>query len=298
MAEKIIPCLWFNDQAEEAANFYVSLFNNAKIAYVSHYGKAGAEVSKRPEGSVLTVNFTIEGKKFVALNGGPVFQFTPAISFFVGCDTIAEVDRLYNALREKGGILMPLDKYPFSERYAWVIDRYGLSWQLFLGPYKQKITPCLMFTLDHYGKAREAMTFYISIFNKSKIEMAVPYEKNEGEKEGALKHAVFSLEGERFIAMDAGLQHTFTFTPAISFMVMCTTQEEIDHFWKRLSAVPEAEQCGWLQDNHGLSWQIVPDFLDTMMADKNRERSEKVMKALFQMKKIDIKTLKQAFKPT
>jgi|WetSurMetagenome_2_1015567.scaffolds.fasta_scaffold105007_1 predicted 3-demethylubiquinone-9 3-methyltransferase (glyoxalase superfamily) len=293
MAQKIIPCLWFNDHAEEAANFYVSLFNNAKIANISRYGKAGAEVAKMPEGSVLTVDFTLEGKKLVALNGGPVFKFTPALSLYIGCDTAAEVDSLYTALSEKGVPLMPLDKYPFSQRYAWITDRYGVSWQLFLGPYKQKITPCLMFTQIHYGKAREAMTFYVSIFNKSKMEMTVPYEKNEGEKEGALKHAVFSLEGERFIAMDSGLQHTFTFTPAISFMVVCANQKEIDHFWKRLSAVPEAEQCGWLQDKYGISWQIVPDSLETMTNDKTR--SEKAMKALFQMKKLDIKTLRQAF---
>jgi predicted 3-demethylubiquinone-9 3-methyltransferase (glyoxalase superfamily) len=124
--------------------------------------------------------------------------------------------------------------------------------------------------------------------------MTVPYEKNEGQKEGALKHAVLSLEGERFVAMDSGLPHTFTFTPAISFMVVCTSQKEIDHFWKNLSAVPEAEQCGWLQDRYGVSWQIVPDALETMLTDK--ARSENVMKALFQMKKLNIKTLRQAFK--
>ena len=296
MSQKIIPCLWFNDQAEEAAKFYVPLFNNAKIAGISRYGKAGAEVAKMPEGSVLTVDFTIQGKRFVALNGGPVFQFTPAISFYVGCETAEEVDRLFNALSEKGSVLMPIDKYPFSERYAWITDRFGVSWQLFLGPYKTKIMPCLMFTQKHYGKAREAMTFYVSIFNKSKIEMTVPYEKNEGEKENALKHAVFSLEGERFITMDSGLQHTFTFTPAISFMVVCASQKEIDHFWKHLSSVPEAEQCGWLQDQYGISWQIVPDSLDRMIHNKNRAKSENVMKALFQMKKLDLKSLKQAFK--
>jgi predicted 3-demethylubiquinone-9 3-methyltransferase (glyoxalase superfamily) len=296
MKRKIVLCLWFDDQAEEAAKFYVSIFKNSRIIGISHYGKEGAKASGRPIGSVLTVDFEIEGQEFLALNGGPVFSFTPAISFYVSCESASEVDLLYNALRsEKSEILMPLGKYPFSERYVWFKDRYGLSWQMYLGSGKQKITPCLMFVQQQYGKAQEAMKFYVSVFNESNVEMVVPYEKGEGEKEGAVKHAAFSLDGERFIAIDSGLDHKFTFTPAISFMVNCKDQKEIDYFWKLLSAVPEAEQCGWLQDKYGVSWQIVPDILGSMTMDTDPKKSERVMQAIIKMKKLDIEILKQAY---
>jgi predicted 3-demethylubiquinone-9 3-methyltransferase (glyoxalase superfamily) len=130
MAQKIIPHLWFNDQAEEAVNFYVSIFKNANVGTISRYGKAGAQVANRPEGSVLTVDFTLEGNRFVALNGGPVFKFTPAISFFVGCDTPEEVDLLFNALSEKGEILMPLEKMFWGAYYASFTDKFGIFWMI------------------------------------------------------------------------------------------------------------------------------------------------------------------------
>ncbi|MBN1982063.1 MAG: VOC family protein [Chitinivibrionales bacterium] len=295
MAQKIIPNVWFDNQAEEAAKLYVSIFKNSKVNNISHYGEAGAQVSGKPNGSVMTVEFELAGQKFLALNGGPVFSFTPAISFFISCETAEEVDHLFSELSQKGEILMPLNKYPFSERYAWFRDRYGLSWQVYLGNSWQKITPCLMFIRAQYGKAVEAMRFYTSIFNNSRIENVVSYEKGEGEKEGAVKHARFSLDGMQFIFMDSGLDHQFTVTPAISFMVSCENQKEIDLFWKRLSAVPDAEQCGWLQDKYGVSWQIVPKVLGEMMQDKDYEKTERAMKAMIQMKKIDIDILKQAY---
>ncbi len=296
MTQKTIPCLWFDSQAEEAAKFYVSIFKNSKIIGLSHYGEASAKASGKPKGSVMTVDFEIEGRKFLALNGGPVFRFTPAISFYVSCETVKEVDRLHNALLPPNGeILIPLDKYPFSERYTWFKDRYGLSWQLTFESSKQRITPCFMFVQNQYGKAEEAMKFYASVFNDSKVETVVPYEKGRGEKEGAVKHGVFSLHDERFIAMDSGMDHKFTFTPAISFMVNCKAQKEINHLWKKLSAVPEAEQCGWLQDKYGVSWQIVPAILGTMTRDKDPIKSERVMQALIPMKKLDMDVLKRAY---
>lgn len=156
--QKIIPCLWFDNQAEEAAKFYTSVFKNSKINSISHYGKEGHEIHGMDEGTVLTVEFELEGQKFTALNGGPVFKFTEAVSF----------------------------------------------------------------------------------------------------------------------------------------QVFCKTQEEIDYYWKKLSAVKESEQCGWLKDKYGLSWQIVPTVLGELMG-KDQKKSEKVMKALLQMKKLDIKALRQAY---
>ncbi len=157
--QKIIPFLWFDDNAEEAVNFYTSLFKDSKIVSVARYGEAGAKVSGRPKGTVMTIVFQLEGQEFMALNGGPVF----------------------------------------------------------------------------------------------------------------------------------------TFSPAISLLVNCETQEELDELWKKLSEGGEIEQCGWLRDRYGVSWQIVPTILGEMVQDENVEKSERVMNAMLQMKKIDITRLRQAY---
>jgi predicted 3-demethylubiquinone-9 3-methyltransferase (glyoxalase superfamily) len=157
--QKIIPYLWFDNQAEEAAKFYLSIFKNSKIERVFRYGEAGAEVSGRPNGTVMAMEFRIEGQDFVALNGGSIF----------------------------------------------------------------------------------------------------------------------------------------TFSPAISFLVACKTQTEVDELWEKLSADPQAEQCGWLKDKYGVSWQIVPTILNEMLQDEDPKKSERVMKAMLQMKKIDMKALQEAY---
>jgi predicted 3-demethylubiquinone-9 3-methyltransferase (glyoxalase superfamily) len=157
---KIVPFLWFDHQAEEAANFYTSVFKNSKMGNIARYGEAGAEVSGREKGTVMTVTFELDGQEFIALNGGP----------------------------------------------------------------------------------------------------------------------------------------RFTFSPAVSFLVNCKTQKEVDELWEKLSEGGEVEQCGWLKDKYGVSWQIVPTILKGMLQDKNSRKSERVMKALLQMTKIDIQTLKQAYK--
>ncbi|MBI3609248.1 MAG: VOC family protein [Nitrospirae bacterium] len=157
--QKITPCLWFDHQAEEAVNFYISIFKNSKIVSVTRYGEAGAEVSGRPKGTVMTITFQLDGQEFMALNGGPIFKFTEAVSFIVNCKT----------------------------------------------------------------------------------------------------------------------------------------QMELDELWEKLSKGGEKGRCGWLQDKYGLSWQMVPTAIGKMMTDADPAKSERVMKALLQMSKLDIKTLKQAY---
>jgi predicted 3-demethylubiquinone-9 3-methyltransferase (glyoxalase superfamily) len=157
--QKITPCLWFDHNAEEAVNFYISIFKNSKIGSITRYGEEGAEVSGRPKGSVMTVTFQLDGQEFMALNGGPIFKFTEAISFIVNCKT----------------------------------------------------------------------------------------------------------------------------------------QQEVDELWEKLSQGGEKGQCGWLKDKYGVSWQIVPTALGEMLQDKDTRKSQRVMKTLLQMKKLDIKTLKQAY---
>jgi len=158
----------------------------------------------------------------------------------------------------------------------------------------KKITPCLWFD----NQAEEAVNFYISIFKKSKIVSVARYgeagAKASGRPEGTVMTVAFQLEGQEFLALNGGPQ--FKFTEAISFIVNCKTQKEIDEFWKRLSEGGEEGPCGWLKDRYGMSWQIVPTVLAELLQDKDARKSEKVMQAMLQMKKLDIKALKQAYK--
>ena len=141
--QKIIPFLWFDHNAEEAVRFYTSLFPNSKIQSKNHYGDAGAQVSGISRGTVMTVSFHLEGQEFMALNGGPMFRFTPAISFFVQCKTRSEIEELWNKLSKGSKVLMELDKYPFSERFGWLEDSFGVSWQLILTSARAKNHPIL-----------------------------------------------------------------------------------------------------------------------------------------------------------
>ena len=153
----------------------------------------------------------------------------------------------------------------------------------------QKITPFLWFD----GKAEEAANFYTSIFKNSKVISINRYAKGSPAPEGTVMTAQFLLEGQEFVAFNGGPH--FTFTPAISFVVNCETQKEVDEFWEKLSAGGEKSQCGWLKDKFGLSWQIVPTELGKMMSDRDPTKSQRVMKALLQMNKLDIAALKRAF---
>ena len=291
----ITPCLWFDNNAEEAVSFYVSIFERSKVVNVARYGEAGAEASGRPKGTVMTMTFQLEGQELMALNGGPVFTFSPAVSFFVSCRTEAQIGGLFEKLSDGGTTLMELDRYPFSEKFGWVEDKFGVSWQINLASRRQAITPFLMFVGEQHGRAEEAMHLYVSLFKDSSIVNIERYGEGEGDPAGTVKHAVFSLHGQEFMAMDSNREHPFTFTPAISLVVNCQTQEEVDEFWERLSEGGEKDQCGWLKDKFGVSWQIVPTVLGEMMQDSDPKKTERAMAALLKMDKIDIKVLRQAY---
>lgn len=296
--KNIIPHLWFDKEAEEAVAFYTSIFSNSKVGETTRYSEVGHEIHGMQSGTVMTMEFEIEGKKFLALNGGPVFTFTPAISFMVHCKSAEEVDRLWDKLKDGGTALMPIDTYPFSPRYGWIKDKFGLSWQLILREESkpEKIIPSLMFANEIFGRAEEAMKFYTSVFKNSKIGAVSHYGPgSEPNKEGTIMFADFELEGNTFAVMDSALAHEFKFNEAISFMVPCDTQEEIDYFWEKLSAVPESEQCGWVKDKFGVSWQITPNRMVEMLNDPDKEKSNRAMQAMLQMKKIDIAKLEEAF---
>ena len=154
----------------------------------------------------------------------------------------------------------------------------------------QKITPFLWFD----GNAEDAMNFYTSIFKNSKIGRITRYGDAGPGPKGTVMSATFQLDGQEFMALNGGPQ--FKFTEAISFFVNCETQEEVDELWEKLSAGGQKSRCGWLKDKYGLSWQIIPSALGEMLGDKDPEKSRRVMKAMLQMDKIDIKGLEQAYK--
>ena len=298
--QKIVPYLWYEGQAEEAANFYVDAFSSvgspSSIGHVSRYGEATEDVSGIAAGTVMTVDFQLAGQNFIALNGGPEFNFTPAISFFVACDTAEEVDALYEKLSEGGKTLMPLDAYPFSERFAWINDKYGVSWQLLLGSMAQKITPAFLFVGEQFGKGEEAMNLYVSLFEDSATGDIARYGPEDEEQEGKIAHATFTLTGQEFVVMDSGMDHDFTFTEATSLFVSCENQEEVDYFWNKLTADGGEESvCGWLKDKYGVSWQIVPTRLMELLSDEDPAKAERVTEAMLQMKKIDVAQLEAAY---
>ena len=298
--QKIAPFLWFNDNAEEAVNFYSSVFKNSKIGKATRYSKAGAAASGRPKGSVMTVSFELEGYNLTAINGGPVFKINPSISFFVNTKDEKEVDYLWNKLSDGGKVLMELNKYDWSKKYGWVEDKFGLSWQLMLidNDIEQKIVPSFLFTDKVYGKANEAINFYSSIFKNAKVDNIFKYGPDFPPNDpDALMYADFTLEGKKFAAMDGKGDHNFHFNEAISFVVNCDDQKELDNFWDKLSegGDPKAQMCGWLKDKYGVSWQVVPVALSELLSGSNPEKSQKVMQAMLQMKKIDIEELKNAY---
>jgi len=277
--DHIYSCLWFDGNAKEAAEFYCSVFEHSEIT------------SENP----IVVTFESEGQKFMCLNGGPYFTINPSISFYVVCTTENEVDNVWARLIENGQALMELNEYPWSRKYGWVQDKFGVSWQLSLGKIEdvgQKFTPLLMFTGEQAGNAEKAMEFYCSVFKPSSVIGISRYTAEDPDVDGTIKHAQFKLHNQTFMVMDSSLAHAFGFNEAISLVVPCSTQDEIDYYWEKLSAVPEAEQCGWLKDRFGVSWQIVPAVLETLMNDP--ERSPRVIDAFMKMKKFDIDTLLKA----
>ena len=293
---RIGACLWFKDSAEEAAAFHTSLFSHSRITAVTRYTTAGQEFHGRPPGSVMTVAYEIDGFSFTALNGGPHFAPSPSVSFFVRCEREEQVDRLWELLSPDGSVLMPLGAYPFNQRYGWIEDRFGVSWQLIVAPPAPRIVPCLLFVGDVCGKAEEAMKFYASVFDNSTVGDIARYGADQPpDREGTVMYGECRLAGQTVIAMDSAQDHAFTFTEGVSLIVDATSQAEIDTVWNALSAVPEAEQCGWLKDRYGLSWQVVPEAeLNQMLQDPDEERVIRVLNAMFPMKKIDLAELRRA----
>ncbi|KTC81496.1 VOC family protein [Legionella brunensis] len=299
--QKITPHLWFDKEAKEAANFYTSIFSNSKIVNIATIHEVPT-----PTGDCDIVTLELLGYPFMAINAGPLFKFNPSISFIVNFDpsrdenAMKNLDELWEKLSRGGTALMPLNRYPFSEHYGWIQDKYGLSWQLILsnpnGEERPAIIPSLMFVGAVVGRAEEAINFYMSVFKNSRLGTMASYGSDqEPDKEGNIMFCDFTLNGQWFAAMDSAQEHKFAFNEAISLLIPCETQEQIDYYWDKLSAEPEAEQCGWLKDKYGLSWQVWPTVMGEMMTEGTAEQIAHVTKAFLQMKKFDIALLQRAY---
>lgn len=294
----ITPHLWFDNQALKAAEFYVSVLGGDSA--ITH----ASVLHDTPSGDAETVAFRLRGQPFMAIGGGPMFTFNPSVSFFLNFDPSQnpgareELDGIWSKLAEGGMPLMPLDAYPFSKRYGWIQDKFGLSWQLILsnpdGDPRPFIVPSLLFTRGVCGKAEEAMNFYQQVFSGSKTGIIARYPAGPGpDKEGTVMFEDFQIGGTWMAAMDSAGPHEFNFNEAVSFMVNCRNQEEIDYYWASLSAYPEAEACGWCKDQYGLSWQITPVALGKYMSG-TPEQIQRVTQAFLKMKKFDIAALERA----
>lgn len=296
---KITPHLWFDKDAKNAAQLYTSLIPNSRITSVR-------TLHNTPSGDCDIVFFELAGQPFMAISAGPLFKFNSSVSFHLKCKAKDQVDAIFQKLSDGGKVLMPLGSYPWSERYGWLEDKYGLSWQVIYAgdrDFAQTVVPVLMFVGAVCGKAEEAINYYTGVFRNSPVHEGGANTTNilsrygrgeEPDREGTVRYASFSLFGQEFGAMDSARPHNFSFNEAISFVVPCESQQEIDYLWEELAADPNAGQCGWLKDRFGLSWQITPTVLSEMIAGSDPARTARVTQAFLKMKKFDIAALQRA----
>ncbi|HXS55356.1 MAG TPA: VOC family protein [Hanamia sp.] len=282
MNQSIYPCILFDGNAKVAAEFYLSVFPGSHIT--------------TDNGIVVFMN--LKEQKFMLLNG-PQVAVNPSASFMYMTDSPDEVKELWDKLIAGGKELMALDTYPWSSKYGWLQDQFGVSWQLYTGKKEdilQKYTPSLMFTGDQNGRAEEAIDFYTSIFPDSGVQGVLKYGENGGDVAGNVQHAQFHINGYYLMCMDSSGPHNFSFNEGVSIVVECDTQDELDNYWNKLTTSGGSESvCGWLKDKFGFSWQIVPKKILHLMNNGNAEKSGKMMNALMKMKKLDIAQLEAAY---
>lgn len=282
--QRIVPCLWFNRTAAEAVAHYRRAFSNFEVVAEHRYPTEGLpDFQQDFAGDLLTVEFEIDGYRIAAINADDHFRPNPSISLFVNFDPLVDpqarehLDKTWAVLTEGGRELMPLGEYDFSPRYAWVEDKFGVSWQLILtnpdGDPRPTIIPNLMFGAGVQGRAKEAIDFYASVFD-GKVGSIYTYPEGVGVP-GEVMYADYQLLGEWFASND-GPDQAESFTCGVSLMINCDNQAEIDRYWDALSRVPEAEMCGWCADQFGVSWQVVPRDIDKLMS--NPEAYQNMMK--------------------
>lgn len=293
--QRIIPNIWIRQSvggAEQAGEFYAAALPSTTAEVESRYPDADSGVlpdfQRDFAGQPLTVALTTAGTTLRLINAGEEFRPTPALSFMLNFDPLSfggdddaatasardTLDRAWAALSDGGEVRMELGEYPFSAHYGWVEDRFGVNWQLMLtdpaGDPRPFISPALMFGGAAQDKAAEAADFYVGLMSDTPGGTAVgnryPYGAPAGPASAeALAYGEFRIGEQWFVANDMGYDHGFGFTPGVSLEIRCDGQAEIDRVWAALSAVPEAEQCGWLKDRYGVSWQVVPENIGELL---------------------------------
>jgi len=286
----IIPHLWFDTEAAEAAEFYLSVFPDATK-------RSQTVIKDTPSGDCDFLHIELFGQEFMLISAGPYFTVNDSISFLIDCESDQEAFELYTKLLDDPEPLRMIDEIDFSE-IQWINDRYGISWMIQCSSTnpKRRISPVLQFVGSLCGKMEEAVDFYVSTFNDASI-VSTTYTVNDGGIGESIFHEIiaFTLEGRSFFAMEKFTVDEMPFNEAVSLLIECETQKEIDKYWTSLSAVPEAEQCGWLKDKYGLSWQVSPRIMNEMMLDDNDERLNAVTQSILQMKKLDMDELQRVY---
>lgn len=305
MSQSVVPSIWCSTDPDQMVSFYEQVFGDVTRLNTSYYPTEGLqEFQQSMAGQILTIEFAIHDLALVLVNGGPVFQPNPSISFMVRFSVIdhkdpqAALSQAWDALIEGGNALMPLDSYDFSAKYGWVQDKYGVSWQLILDDApitedaegvlstRARVMPVLMFSGPAANKAEAAMNLYEGLFPDSHIGSISRYPQPVGTATtDSVSYGDCLLNGQWVAFMDSGTTD-FTFNEGISLIVNCETQSEIDHYWDTLSTVPEAEQCGWCKDEFGVSWQVTPVSMDELSSNPD------AYAAMMDMKKIDLEVLR------
>ncbi|MBL3698431.1 VOC family protein [Leucobacter luti] len=280
--QRIVPNIWCVGTAAEAGEFYAAALPDTTSEIESRYPETDLLPFQEPlAGKPLTVAVSVAGYRLTLVNAGDEFSPNRSISLMLNFDPLnyaggaiaarAQLDATWAALADGGEVLMPLGEYPFSARYGWVADRFGVNWQVMLtdptGDPRPFVIPSLLFGAAAQNRAREAIDFYTRVFPGAAPGVRVPYGEPTGPATAdALMFGEFRIGDQWFAAMDSGVTQDESFTCGVSLEVQCRDQGEIDRLWDALSAVPEAEQCGWLADRFGVSWQIVPENMGELMA--------------------------------
>lgn len=286
MNNNIFPCLWFNGDGKEAADFYCETFG----------GKITADTP-------VVLNIELFGQKLMFLNAGPQFEKNASISFTILCETENELHNYWKQLSQNGTVIKDLGEYSGSKLYGSILDQFGVTWQLYLSEIQndQKIIPTLTFAHQNNGKAKAAIEFYTSIFPHSKIGRILKYGDKVGndhsEISGNVQHADFKIDDYSLFVLDRSDDQPFDFNEGISIVVMTDDQIQTDHLWDSLLINGgRASMCGWLKDQFGISWQIVPKRLLELMNDFDQPaKAQKVVEAMMSMQKIEIETLETAY---
>jgi predicted 3-demethylubiquinone-9 3-methyltransferase (glyoxalase superfamily) len=285
--------LWFAEGGRMAADRYLEVIPGSKLIY--HRSLPGT-----PGGTAEVTSIALPGIGLEFLTAQPGFPRNPSITLSARCRSREGAVALWQALSDGGVEMMPFQDYPFSPLFGWCTDRFGVSWQVQLVPDATtdlEIVPVLMFVGENLGNAGNAARLYTSAIPASDYsdDSMVLYGAEAPEEiRGMVMIGESIIAGSRVAVMDSPGPHTFGFTEGTSLVVLCDTQEEVDKVWSALSAVPEAEQCGWLKDRFGVSWQVVPRDMERMMTSASDDALARVIACFLPMKKFDIATLRAA----